>query len=232
MALIKYGIGIAQISGSIGGVTFARNTYGNYIRNRTTPTNPNTSRQQKVKAGIAFLAAAWAQTLSDAQRIAWNLYAASVVMTNRLGEPTFFSGYNMFIRSNAIPKQAELPIYDPGPTIFELPAQDPELAFTGTEAGQTLSVSFDDQMTWCNENSAYMHVFQGSPQNPQRNFFDGPWRHLLSLTGSADSAITSPQVLPVEFAIAENQRDWIYARIQRGDGRITEPFRADAFVGA
>lgn len=232
MALIKYGIGIAQISGSIGGVTFARNTYGAYIRNRTTPTNPRTARQTEVRASIAFLAAYWAQTLSDAQRTAWNLYAASVVMTNRLGEPTYLSGYNMFLRSNAIPKRADYPIYDPGPTVFELPAQDPTLEFTGTEAGQTLSVSFDDTMSWCEESSAFMHVFQGSPQNAQRNFFDGPWRYLCSVEGSASPAITSPQVLPVEFAIAEDQRDWIYARIQRADGRLTEPFRANAFIGA
>lgn len=232
MALIKYGVGIAQISGSVGGTVFSRNTYGNYIRNRTTPINPQTSRQTEVRAAIAYLAAYWAQTLTDAERTAWNLYAASVVMKNRLGEDTYLSGYNMFLRSNSLAKRATYPVFEPGPTTFELPAQDPTLDFTATEAGQTISVTFDDAMTWCNENSARMYVFQGSPQNAQRNFFDGPWRYLTSIDGSATSAITSPQVLPVEFAIAQDQRDWVYARIQRGDGRLTEPFRANAFVGA
>ncbi|GAI58374.1 unnamed protein product, partial [marine sediment metagenome] len=39
MALVKYGGGITQMSGSIAGNTFARNRYGNYVRSRTKPIN-------------------------------------------------------------------------------------------------------------------------------------------------------------------------------------------------
>ncbi|GAI01350.1 unnamed protein product, partial [marine sediment metagenome] len=45
MALIKYGGGIVQISGSIAGTVFARNKMGNYARPRTKPVNPRTARQ-------------------------------------------------------------------------------------------------------------------------------------------------------------------------------------------
>ncbi|GAH28464.1 unnamed protein product, partial [marine sediment metagenome] len=37
MALVKYGAGIIQMSGSIAGDVHARNRFGNYIRPRTKP---------------------------------------------------------------------------------------------------------------------------------------------------------------------------------------------------
>ncbi|GAH13494.1 unnamed protein product, partial [marine sediment metagenome] len=50
MSLVKYGGGIVQMSGSIAGNTFARNRYGNYVRARTKPINPNSDRQVVVRA--------------------------------------------------------------------------------------------------------------------------------------------------------------------------------------
>jgi len=100
MALVKFGGGVVQMSGSIAGDTFARNRYGNYCRARTKPTNPNTSRQQDVRASLAFLTDRWSNTLTALQRAAWNLYGDSVAMTNRLGETTKLTGFNHYIRSN------------------------------------------------------------------------------------------------------------------------------------
>ncbi|GAH50296.1 unnamed protein product, partial [marine sediment metagenome] len=48
MALVKLGGGIVQISGSIAGNTFARNRFGNYMRSRTKPVNPNSTRQTDI----------------------------------------------------------------------------------------------------------------------------------------------------------------------------------------
>ncbi len=83
MALVKYGGGIVQMSGSIGGDTFARNRYGNYVRARTKPVNPNTTLQQAVRASMSFLTNRWAQTLDAAQRTAWNPYAQNEAMQKK-----------------------------------------------------------------------------------------------------------------------------------------------------
>ena len=87
MALVKYGGGVVQMSGSIGGDTHARNRYGNYIRARTKPINPNTDLQVAIRAAMAFLADRWSQTVTSAQRTAWNLYGASVAMKNAQSLP-------------------------------------------------------------------------------------------------------------------------------------------------
>lgn len=232
MALVRFGGGISEMAGSIGGNTFARNKGGSYVRARTKPINPNTGRQVAVRAALAFLTARWGQTLTAAQRTAWGLYAAGVVMQNRLGVSINLSGFNHYIRSNSILKVQGLTLIDDGPTIFEIPEADPTFAAQGTEAGQTISVVFDNTLAWANENEAYLFVFQGQPQNAQRNAFGGPWRYMNKVIGATAEAPTSPSVQPAVFAIAEGQRQWVYGRIARADGRLSAPFRADDFTGA
>lgn len=232
MALVKYGGGIIQMSGSVAGNTHARNRYGNYVRARTKPTNPNTARQVAIRAALAYLTERWAQTLTVAQRTAWNLYAASVAMKNKLGETIKLSGFNHYLRSNMILKQSALTLVDDGPTIFELPEKDPSITLAASEGGPTISLTFDNTLDWAEETGSFMVIFQGSPQNPQRNFFAAPWRLIDHAIGLDATGITSPIVMTPVFAIAELQRQWIYARIVRKDGRLSQPFEADCFIAA
>lgn len=232
MALVKYGPGISAMSGSIGGSTFARNRFGNYIRTRTKPTNPNTASQVQVRSALAYCTERWSGTLTAPQRTAWNLYASSVTMKNRLGENINLTGFNHYVRSNMLLKLGLATLVDDGPTTFELPEKDPTFAVTGTEAAQTVSLAYDDTMDWADENGAFLHVFQGQPQNAQRNFFAGPWLRLGSLPGANGAPPASPLVLAVRTVITEGQRLWMYARIQRADGRLSEKFFCDTFVAA
>lgn len=232
MALIKFGGGVVQMSGSIAGDTFARNRYGNYSRARTKPTNPNTDLQQRARNAIAALSDRWAATLTAAQRTAWGLYASNVAMLNRLGETTYLSGYNHYIRSNSFLSQYGLTIIDAGPTTFELPAKDPTLSITASEATQQYEVSFDDGLAWPSEDNAYMTFLLGQPQNAQRNFFDGPYKGIRYLSGNSGTPLTSPQSLGSLHVITEGQHLWIQARILRADGRLSEVMRADCFCAA
>ncbi len=232
MALVKYGAGIVDMRGSIGGTTFARNRSGNYARARTKPINPNTGLQIAIRAAMAFLTDRWAQTLTNNQRIAWNLYASSVTVTNRLGESINLSGFNHYIRSNVPRKQSLAPVVDDGPVVFEIPASDPTFATTVSEATQQYTNVYDATMDWADENGALLLIFQGQPQNAQRNFFGGPWRFMAGLSGVNGAPPASPFVTDAIFAIAELQRVWIYARIVRADGRLSEIFRADTFCAA
>lgn len=232
MALAKYGGGVIQLSGSIAGNTFARNRYGNYVRARTKPINPQTAFQTAVRSAIAELSARWSDTVTAAQRTGWNLYASSVAVLNKLGETVYLSGYNHYIRSNLILLQIGETVVDAPPTIFEIPEKDPTLAITASEATQQISVAFDNTMAWANEDGGFLVKYQGSPQNAQRNFFNGPWRLMGDVDGDAVTPPTSPDAEDVAFAIAEGQHLWVYARILRADGRLSERFRADCFCAA
>lgn len=232
MALVKYGMGITQMSGSIGGTTFARNSSGNYARSRTKPTNPNTALQQRVRNAVGMLSDRWSNTLTAGQRIAWALYASNVVMLNKLGESVHHSGYNHFQRSNSFLSQYGMTIIDAGPVVFELPAKDPVLSITASEATQRYELTFDDNLAWCSEDDAYMPCLLGAPQNAQRNFFDGPYKGIRFLSGDVGAPIASPQDLVALHAISEGQHLWIQARILRADGRLSEVMRADCFCAA
>lgn len=97
--LIRSGMGM-QLSGSVGGVVASRNRYGAYLRNRTVPVNPNTPEQLNARASFTAAALAWAG-LTDLQRGAWQAYATSTPLLNRLGESITLSANAMFVRSNA-----------------------------------------------------------------------------------------------------------------------------------
>lgn len=229
---IKFGPMILEARGSIGGVVVSRNAGGAYMRARTIPINPNTQRQVNVRSALAMLTARWSQTLTALQRTGWNLYASNVSMLNRLGESIFHSGFNHYIRSNTIMAIQEGTIVDAPPVIFELPAQDPVFRFTGSEATQQHSVVFDNTMDWADENDAYMFIFEGQPQNAQRNFFGGPHRFLGFVAGVNGAPPASPALFTTNYGIAELQHAWIYARIMRADGRLSEKFRDDSFIAA
>jgi len=220
------------MSGSLAGNTYARNRYGNYARARTTPINPQTARQTAVRSSIAFLTERWSQTLTAAQRTAWNNYGDNVAMKNKLGESTFLSGFNHYIRSNVLLKINAKTIVDAGPVILELPEQDPTMSITASAATQVISVAYDDTLAWCDEDEAFMFLFQGLPQNPQRNFFNGPWRQGVPVEGDSTAPPSSPEAFAATYVFSEGQHQWLYARIIRADGRLSEAFRADCFCAA
>lgn len=229
MALVKFGGGVIQMTGSIAGDTFARNRFGNYVRARTKPTNPKTDRQNDVRAAVAELSDRWAHTLTPDQRTSWNTYADRVNMLNRLSEVVHLSGYNHFIRSNACMARGGLTIADDGPTIFDLPAHDPGYAIEIISNYTQVRTTFDNTMDWAKEAGAFMFLSHGAPQNGQRNFFAGPWRIIGVVAGCADPLPESPAIHMLGWPSAVGQHNWCFARIRHVDGRLSTPFRADCF---
>ena len=232
MALVRYGGGVIEMSGSIAGNTFAKNRYGHYVRARTKPVNPNSVLQQSVRSAIGMLTDRWAHTVTALQRLAWNNYAAAVAMTNKLGETINLSGFNHYIRSNTIMAIQEGTLVDDGPIDFTLAEQDPMFRFTSSEGTQQHAVVFDNGLDWADENGAFMFIFEGKPQNAQRNFFAGPWRFLGFVAGVNGAPPASPANFGTNFGIAELQHQWLYARIMRADGRLSEKFIDDTFCAA
>lgn len=232
MGLVKFGVGVVQISGRVGGNVFARNKSGNYIRAGTKPTNPNTALQQAARNSVAGLSDRWAQTVTAVQRTAWNLYGTSVAMTNRLGETIYLSGYNHYVRSNAFLSRYGITNIDAGPVDFTLPAKDPTISIAASAATQQITVTFDDGLAWASEDNAYMTALMGQPQNPQRNFFKGPWKGIRYLSGNAGAPLASPLPLGALHVITQGQRLWVQFRIYRADGRVSEAFEANCFCGA
>lgn len=225
-------LGATQASGSFGGGVWARNRFGMYIRNHTVPVDPASARQQTVRAAMAQLITRWSQTLTGVQRTAWALYGSSTAMKDKFGADIYLTGMNHYLRSNLCRVQGILAPIDDGPTVFEIPGEDPTYAVTGSEATQVLTLTYDATEAWADETGGYLFHYQGKPQNAQREFFDGPWRLVGFTTGETGVPPAAPDLIGVQFAIAQAQKQWVYARILRADGRISQPFRAETAVAA
>jgi len=222
MALVRYGSGITQMSGSVGGDVHARNRFGNYIRPRTKPVNPHSIRQESVRAVLSYLAEYWHETMNETERNLWGVYAAAVAMKNRLGETIHLTGFNHFIRSNTARMSFHPGAVSFAPDILSLPEKDPDLVCSEEDiAGQTFTFENDVALFAANGDPVVtLMVYQGQPQLASRNFFAGPWRYIGGVGVAEGQAGTV--TLDAGFAFAEGQKVWFQARTYTNMGRLSE----------
>lgn len=228
MALVLFPEG-QQRSGSTGGATFSHNRYGAYIRARSMPVNPNTARQVAVRNAVRALTIAWQVTLTQVQRNAWDVYAANVSWTNKLGQSVNLTGLNHYIRCNTPRLQNGIARVDAAPVIFNLATAELALAATASEATQDLTIDGDAAGAWIGEADAWQFFSMGLPQNAGIGFFGGPFRQVTAVPGAGPPPF--PVVIAAAFPFAAGQRIWVRSRIARGDGRLSE-FAEINFLGA
>lgn len=231
---------LSAASGSVGGVTYSHNKGGMYTRTRAIPTNPNSTRQQKVRSAMAEASQLWG-LLSEAQRAAWNLYAANVPMTNKLGQSFHLSGQQHFIRTNAFriamlndTEGGQFWQVEDAPTEFNLGSIGSITADTFSAATQNFNLNYDDTQGWTTVAGSFLVVFMGMPQNASIGFFKGPWRMVRVLEGE-DPAPTPPLVTTTTLGweITPGQKVWIRAVLSQADGRLSnEVVYGPTLVGA
>lgn len=215
---------MTQMSGSLGGITGSHNASGLYLRARAIPVNPNTVYQQAVRNAVSVLATRWSETLTQAQRDAWDVYAAAVSMVNALGDSIYISGLNHYIRSNVPRLQTGLPIVDDGPTVFTL-ASFTDPTFAVDEPNDEVDVSFTNTDDWANEDDAAMLVYASRPQSVSINYFKGPYRYAGKIDGDSVTPPTSPAAIGLPFTCTTGQRLFFKAEVSRADGRLSPYFR-------
>lgn len=222
---------LTQMSGSIGGMVGYQGKGGLTLRARAVPTDPATSFQVAVRNAMAQAATAWIETLTQAQRNGWELYAQNVPLVGPLGEPREVSGQNMYCRSNIPRIQAGVGRVDDAPTTFDLGSfTDPSA--TASAGSGIVSVSFTDTDAWANEDDAYMLVYCSTPQSVTRNFFKGPYQLALAIAGDSATPPTSPgQFNPVPPPI-QGQPMFFRVGVSRADGRLNRSFRGEIVVTA
>lgn len=99
MARVTYGDLVTELAGSIGGVTFQKNSSGNIARLRPkTPVNP--SQPQSDQQGlIARLVSAWGY-LSLIDKGSWDTFAAAHTHFTPWGKETTLNGFQWYLSCN------------------------------------------------------------------------------------------------------------------------------------
>lgn len=166
--LIRFGLG-GQMSGSVGGVTAGHNKGGQYLRNRSIPTNPNSTRQQAARTALGTAAQRW-RTLTQAQRDAWEGYANQTPLTNRLGESITISGSSMYTRTNSF-------LLGLGETPIDDAPSSPGQASIGSVDSVVASILEDNATFTLDANDALDHVILqvGPTVSAGVNSFNGPY---------------------------------------------------------
>lgn len=140
MAKILLGDRIADIRGSIGGTTYSRNTFANYIRNKTSPVNPNTVAQQLVRNRLAAMSQSWGG-ITENQRIAWIDGAPTWTNSNIFNQAINYTGFSLYGRLNRNRQEVNQALL----TDFVLPADVDSftsLSVIADTTGGTMEITF------------------------------------------------------------------------------------------
>lgn len=138
MAKLKFSAWLSDARNKLNGSVFSKNRYGNYIRNKTTPVNPQTPYQQAQRQMLGSLSAQW-RSLTTAQRQGWIDAAPNFPVTDAFGDTIILAGNALFIALNKNLINAGEESIDSAPT----PEQTPTLAISDlTAAAGTPALSF------------------------------------------------------------------------------------------
>lgn len=207
-----------QVSGSVGGTTFASNQGGMYMRARSTPTNPNSPFQVAVRAGFRACMNAWTNVLTAAQRAAWKTYAANTPLINSLGDAKPIGANAMFARTNTVRQQAGLSIQASAPTTFDLGSFTLP-TFSAAASGATAAVTFTTGDSW-HATGGKLLIGVSRSQNGSIEFFKGPFRFAAAIDGAA----TSPATFTLPFTAGGTTNNMFYhVSALQPDGRLSEP---------
>lgn len=99
MSKIKYSALVSDVRNKLNGSVLSKNRFGNYIRNKTTPVNPQTTYQQNARALLAAMSQAWAG-LTEAQRSGWRALAQSLPFTDIFGDSKVLTGQMLYSKLN------------------------------------------------------------------------------------------------------------------------------------
>lgn len=235
MALVRWPEG-QQRSGSLGGSVYSRNRFGAYVRPRTVPVNPSTPAQAAIRNATLAAQAAW-QSLSETARADWEDYAAAVAWRNRFGDSVNLTGQQHFLRVAITARYVGAAAsWDTPPTTFRMPSPDETAGLTdlvvGTSGGKLSFGSATD--AWKNVNGAALMLFVGRELPKTRGFYNGPWRFVLRVNGSASTTPTSPVSFTWPFGLFALAGDKVAAYVRTfipGIG-LSEPAKIFGTVGA
>lgn len=220
-------------SGSLGGTTYSHNRYGQYVRRKAIPVNPNTARQAVNRSRFSAAVIAWF-ALTAAQRTAWDTYAANVPVTDSLGQSINLTGQAMYVRSYTAITGALLTAPTDAPVVYNLGDIDPTLTLTAAaEDTNIVGFSFDDTLAWCDEDNAALVLYQTRPQSITRAYNGQPTRRCVTLPGDSVTPPASPETYTATtaaYTLSAGNVIRCAARIIRADGRVSTEFLTNTFT--
>lgn len=100
MARIKYSALVSDMRNKLNGSVMSKNRAGSYVRNKTTPVNPQTTFQQDVRQRLGALSSQWG-ALTQSQRLSFTNATPNFPYTDIFGDKKELDGKSLFIKLNS-----------------------------------------------------------------------------------------------------------------------------------
>lgn len=159
--------------GKIGGQVASKNRSGAYMRNKVTPSNPNTTAQIAVRNMLSTVSSAWSG-LTDVQRAGWDGAVKDWSGTNIFGDGVQPTGKNLFTKLNINLMNIG------GNMIADVPVKGSVPALDIVSCEYDISSS---EITVLNTQAVTGYVYLISataPQSAGTSFFKGKFRNIYS----------------------------------------------------
>lgn len=181
---------LGALRGAIADLVFSRNKGGQYAKQKASPTNPNSVRQQTMRGILAQLSAAW-DALTDPQKSAWNGWADSNPRTDSLGQEYTLTGHQAFVGLNARVLDAGDTIgTDPPDQGAPPPAEGVVITYTD---GDTISVAFTHTVAA----DERLYVWMSMPQSASGD----PNLAQARMVGFSALAAATPVAIDIPFEV-------------------------------
>jgi hypothetical protein len=189
---IKWGALVVDGRGKIGGQIASKNGAGAYMKNKVTPSNPQTARQSFVRALFAAISQGWS-SLTAEQINAWNEAVPNWTNTNIFGDLKKPSGKALYQRLNNQAQSAGLAAVTTVPAKLELP-NAPITAVPIGIAATTLALTGADTSA-----STQVVVFAAAPVSAGTKNVQGKLRQIYTSAGDAYSAAAAFAAYEAKF---------------------------------
>ena len=229
MAKIMLGSLAGAISGALGNDVFSHNRHGAYVRRRVIPTKVNSEYTEEVRNILTSCSRAWGG-LDAGEQAAWNTWAQSHPITDRLGQKQVLFGAGAYTQINArLMKSGDLTI-DLPPTVAA-PAPLLTLTLQAYAATQSVVMTFTPTPIDSNER---LWIQAALLVNPGANYF----KNLLKLVNVSDAEEESTYEIGTSVverfgAFETDQRIIVVASIlDTNTGLLSGPTLAECTVAA
>lgn len=227
MAKVLFSALISEMRNKLNGSVFSRNRGGNYLRNKVTPLNPQTTFQQAARALLITFSQTW-RTLSSAEQEAWNNAVDQWATTDIFGNLRNPSGHQLFIRLNinidlAGGTQISLPPAPQGVNAID------SLSLTADSAPQTYDVAYTPTPTPA---SHAMYLESTIGMSPGISNANSDFRFIALIPPASASPFAGIAAQTTKFgAVIAGQKYFVRAKFIRTDtGEVSGPLVALAIA--
>lgn len=210
MAKVKFSALVSEMRNKLNGSVFSKNRAGNYLRNKTTPVNPQTSYQMDVRQQLGNFSSGF-RALGLAVIAAWNEAATNFPYTDIFGDQKFLNGKDLYVKLNINLQNAGQSAITAPP----LPVGFPVFGLTGATLTAAAGVfdSFTVATSFAVVPAGYTLLIHATdPINPGINFVKNRYRLLGAFT-AADNEVNLETAYPARFgtSMSVGQRVFVKA---------------------